>query len=59
MIVSTWAKAGLFPLDSSVVLKRMKKYFNPQLEPNLPVVDNLFQTPKTILFVIVFSLERL
>jgi hypothetical protein len=48
-IVSVWAKAGLYPLDSSVVLNRMKKYTDPEPEPELPgFSESLFQTPKTI-----------
>jgi DDE superfamily endonuclease len=48
-IVSAGAKAGLFPLYSSVVLNRMKKYTDPEPEPELPSFsESLFQTLKTI-----------
>jgi hypothetical protein len=48
-IVSAWAKAGLFPMDQDVVLKKMKTYSDPEPEDELPSHKELFfQTPKTI-----------
>jgi hypothetical protein len=48
-IVHSFIKSGLFPIDASIVLDKMKKYSNPELEPNLLVVyNNIYSTPKTI-----------
>ena len=40
--------SSLFPLDSSIVLKRLKKYLDAELEPELPPHSQFFSTPKTI-----------
>ena len=48
-IVSAQAKAGLFPLDPEVVIKKMKTYSNPEPDDELlPHSESFFQTPKTI-----------
>ena len=48
-IVSAWAKAGLFPLDPDMVLKKMKQYSDPEPDDELPPHhESFFQTPKTV-----------
>ena len=48
-IVSAWAKAGLFPFDSNMVLKKMKQYSNLEPDDELPPYHELFfQTPNTV-----------
>jgi len=48
-IVSAWAKAGLFPLDPDMVLKKMKQYSDPEPDDELPPhYESFFQTPKTV-----------
>jgi hypothetical protein len=49
IIVSAWAKAGLFPPDQEICLRQMKKYSDPEPEYELPPPqDDFFRTPKTI-----------
>lgn len=49
IIVSAWAKAGLFPPDREIPLKKMKKYSDPEPEHELPPPqDSFFTTPRTI-----------
>ena len=48
-IVSAWAKAGLFPLDPNIVLKKMKQYSDLEPDDELPPhYKSFFQTPKTV-----------
>lgn len=48
-IVSAWSKAGLFPFDLDIVLKKMKQYSEPEPDPELPAHhESFFQTPKTV-----------
>jgi hypothetical protein len=46
IIVLAWAKSSLFPLDSSIVLKRLKKYLDAELEPELPPHSSFFFNSK-------------
>jgi hypothetical protein len=48
IIVSTWAKAGIFPMDTDLVLRKMKKYSNPEPEDELPPHEAFYSTPRTI-----------
>ncbi len=48
-IVSAFRKAGMWPSDYNVVLKRMKQYQDPvEPLPTLITEENLLSTPKTI-----------
>jgi hypothetical protein len=48
-IISAWAKAGIFPFDPQMVLKKMKTYSDPEPDDELPPHSELFfQTPKTV-----------